>query len=95
MKNRLEWYVERKNMRGVPVVYRAEFKAKITKSIEFYIAYTISLTANNDWQFVAFYYLPDGVPAVIKNCYTIEIGKKMAEDELQKIFDGMKKLVDN
>ena len=45
MKNRLEWYVERKNMRGVPVIYRADFKAKITKSIEFYIAYTISLTA--------------------------------------------------
>ena len=96
MKNRLEWYVDGRNMRGEPVVYKAVFKAKITDNIRFDITFTISFNAQNDWQLAIFQYEPnhDDIPIVIR-CGFPEIGKKMAEDELQKIFDGMKKLLDN
>ena len=95
MKNRLDWCVESRNMRGEPVVYRANFAAQITVNIEFYIAYTISLTPDNKWQFTAFYYSPSCISPVIKMCYDVEDGKKMAKEHLQEIFDGMKKILDN
>ena len=63
--------------------------------IEFYISYAISWVEDNIWQFTVFYYLPHGIPATIKMCHDIENGKIMAEEHLQEIFDGMKKLLDN
>lgn len=95
MKNRLNWYVDSRNMWGNPVVYRANFMAQVTDSIEIYIAYTISLTPDNNWQFSAFYYSPKCISPMVKTCQAIEDGKKMAEEHLKGIFDGMKKLLDN
>lgn len=95
VKNRLEWCVDGRDMWGNPTAHRADFKIKITNDIEFYISYTISWVEDNIWQFTVFYYLPHGIPATIKMCHDIENGKIMAEEHLQEIFDGMKKLLDN
>lgn len=95
MKNHLNWYIAGKNMKDEPVIYRANFREKITSNIEFYISYTISLTENNDWQFSIFYYLPDNIPPIVQKCHTIEVGKQMAEHELQKILNGMKNILSN
>lgn len=44
----------------------------------------------DEWCFVIVQTSPDCDANDSVKCYNPEIGKKMAEDELQKIFDGMK-----
>lgn len=96
MKNRLDWYVDGRNMRGDPVVYKAIFKAKIIDNIRFDITFTISFNAQNDWQLAIFQHEPnhDDIPTIIR-CGEPVIGRDMAEEYLQEIFDGMKKILDN
>lgn len=96
VKNRLNWHVEQTDARDNIRCYRAIFEATITHDIDFYIGYRVFMDNSNEWYLGIIQTAPniDANPITIK-CYTPEIGKKMAEDELQKIFDGMKKLLDN
>ena len=95
MKNRLDWRVDGTDVWGNVRRYKAIFDARITDTISFYISYTVYMDNADEWRFCIVQTSPScDVNSSIK-CYDPEIGKKMAEDELQKIFDGMKKLLDN
>lgn len=70
--------------------YRSVFEAKITDSIYIFITYRVYYEiADNKW-----YLLPDSNFSFRKECNDPDTGKRMAEEELQKIFDGMRKLLD-
>lgn len=96
MKNRLNWYVDQTDVWDNVRSYKAIFKAEITNNITFYISYNVFMDNADEWYLGIIQTVPNrnAKPITIK-CYDPEIGKKMAKDELQKIFDGMKKLLDN
>ena len=95
VKNRLKWYVDQTDVRDNVRGYKAIFDARITDTIRFYIGYRVYMNNHDEWCLSIVQTSPDCNPRASIKCYNPEIGKKMAEDELQKIFDGMKKLLDN
>lgn len=96
MKNRLDWYVSGTDVWDNVRRYKAIFDERITDDIRFYISYNVFMDNSDEWYLGIIQTSPNinASPITIK-CYDPEIGKKMAEDELQKIFDGMKKLLNN
>ena len=95
VKNRLNWYVDQTDVRDNVRGYSAIFDARITDTIRFYIRYRVYMNNADEWRFVIIQTSPDCDASASVKCYNPEIGKKMAEDELQKIFDGMEKLLNN
>ena len=95
MKNRLNWRVDGTDVWGNVRSYCATFDARITDTIKIYIRYNVYMNNADEWRFSIIQTVPICELKPIIKCYDPEIGKKMAEDELQKIFDGMKKLLDN
>ena len=95
MKNRLSWYVNRRDVFDRIRGYAADFEAKITDDIHFYIGYYVFMNNADEWCLGIIQTAPNNnaAPITIK-CYDPEVGKKMAEDELQKIFNGMQALLD-
>lgn len=95
MKNRLNWYVNHTDIRDNVRGYEAIFEAEITNDIYFYISYNVFMNNADEWYLGIIQIAPNrnAEPITIK-CYEPEIGKKMAEDQLQKIFDGMKGILD-
>lgn len=92
MKNRLKWYVNGTDVWGNVRRYKAIFDARITDSIRLYISYNVYMDNSDEWCFSVIQTSPScNVNKNIK-CYDPDVGKKMAEEELQKIFDGMKKI---
>ena len=95
VKNRLKWYVDQIDMRDNIRGYRAIFDTRITDTIRFYIGCRVYMNNFGEWCLFIVQIAPDCNTIASVKCYNPEIGKKMAEDELQKIFDGMKKLLNN
>lgn len=95
MKNRLNWRIDGTDVWGNVRRYKAIFDARITNTIRFYIGYNVYMDNANEWRFNITQSSPNCNISDSIKCYSPEIGKKMAEDELQKIFDGMEKLLNN
>lgn len=95
MKNQLNWRVDGTDVWGNVRRYRATFDVRITDTIKIYISYNVYMDNADEWRFGIIQTVPSCELKPSIKCYNPEIGKKMAEDELQKIFDGMKKLLDN
>ena len=95
VKNRLNWYVDQTDVRDNVRGYSAIFDARITDTIRFYIRYRVYMNNADEWRFLIVQTSPECDVSASVKCYNPEIGKKMAEDELQKIFDGMEKLLNN
>lgn len=90
MKNRLNWHVDQTDVWGNVRGYSAIFDVRITNTIRFYIRYRVYMNNADEWCFVIVQTSPNCDASVSVKYYNPEIGKKMAEDELQKIFDGIK-----
>lgn len=96
MNNHLNWYIDRRDVFDHIRGYKAIFDARITKDIRFYISYNVFMNNADEWCLSIIQTAPNinANPITIK-CYDPEIGKKMAEDELQQIFNGMQKLIND
>ena len=93
--NKLNWYLATVDYMGNAREYRAIFKAKITDSISFYITYDVFMDNADEWYLNIIQVSPNPLSKIISiKCYDPETGKKMAEDKLKEIFDGMKKFLE-
>ena len=96
MKNRLNWRIDGTDVWNNVRRYKAIFDEKVTDDIRFYISYNVFMDNSDEWYLGIIQTAPNrnAKPIAIK-CYDPENGKIMAEEHLQEIFDGMKKLLDN
>lgn len=95
---RLNWRI-RQEQNGEVIEYRAVFCDKLTDSIEVLVHYNLYKSVVNGKYFL--WYLGMITSSFVsftcpfkKECYDFEAGKRMAEEELQKILDETRELLD-
>lgn len=86
----LNWYVNRQDMFGNVRGYKAVIDFKIC---DFYISYNVFMDNADEW-YLGIIHNEHGkmVSRTIK-CDTLKKGKKMAQEEAEKLFDGIKKFL--
>lgn len=93
--NKLKWYIATEDYMGNVREYRAIFKAKIADSISFHISYDVFMDNADEWYLNIIQVSPNPLAKIVSiKCYNPETGKQMAEDNLEEIFDGMKKFLE-
>lgn len=90
-KNWIAWEVNSRDDSGAVKEYVGRFHEKLTDNLVLDISFYVGLDDSNNWrlmQISPFYREP-----IVSSCFSAITGKKMAEIEVQKIFDGMGQLV--
>lgn len=91
----LNWRVDHTDVWDNVRAYEAIFEEYVTEDINFYISFRVFVNNADEWQLGIIQTAPNrNAPFKTIKCYTPEVGKAMAEDELKKILKGMKKVLD-
>lgn len=87
---KLKWYVNRQDMFGNVRWYKAVIDFKIC---DFYISYNVFMDNADEWYLGIIQTENGKVTGKDIKCGTPKIGKKMAQEEAEKLFDGIKKFL--
>lgn len=92
----LNWRVDQTDVYGNVRGCSAIFEAKISEDIKFCINYRVYMNNADEWCMGIIQTAPNPhARCTSKKCYTMDVGKKMAEDSLMEIYQGMKRLVES